>query len=231
MFKAKVQFFGAAIMKPAWAAILGVYAILGFLEQTKDYFVPLEIQERWHIQDIQLPWGGWVAGFLLINLVAVVKHAYGQVRERDECIREKNERIESLRERVGSAQWIAIADRFKAIDSSVRADWDYSTRIGQEHWQIAGAPHREECASLCRLAGAMLLRSPKVVATLDGTVRAQHDDLYRWLCYLKSVGKLKNYNDGMEKTNGEEYPLVFASIAPLGSESSLVCTDCAARET
>lgn len=232
MLKAKLQFFWAAIIKPAWRAILGVYAVLGLVDQTKDYFVPLKIQERWHIQDIQLPWGFWVTGFLLIILIAVVDHAHGQVSERDACIRATNKRNESLRERVDSAQWMNLADRFKAIDSSVRADWSHSAHTGEQDWRIAGALHREECASLCRLAGAMLLRSPNVVATLDDAVRGQHDDLHRWLYYLKSIDKLKNYNHGVEKfKNGEEYLLEFASIAPLGSDSSLVCMECAAHET
>lgn len=148
-----------------------------------------------------------------------------------------NQNSESWKEL--AARFSAIAARHTDIRKRVRAEW-YSERLDNEGkevgetWQIRddwqdGAAR--DCAALCNLAGAMLLKSPEISASLSHKVRTRSDEAWRWLCFLDehpgvstvSVTSITTVNRSIR----EHQKKVIQDIA---GASSIVCIECAAKE-
>ncbi len=127
------------------------------------------------------------------------------------------------------SEWQALASRFEKLPADVRADWNRGSD-GIESWSIRAHGH-EECESLCKLAGAMLLRSPRVSAELDETLRSEEAEVARWLYFLKKAKGLSDYQYGLEQiAENEQKPIYFGSIHGLASLSYRMCIECSAKE-
>lgn len=129
---------------------------------------------------------------------------------------------------IGAADWSSLGTRFQQIPSTVRADW-----IGQvggnagpvkDTWRVRGGIGERDCEALCRLAGAMLLRSPHISLRLSEIARSQTDHAWRWLYFMKE-------NHGAAKDNGRTDTTFRQSIDNLGAVSARVCIECSAEET
>lgn len=134
--------------------------------------------------------------------------------------------------RVGRTDWLKLADDFQRIsDSTVRADWG-KTSAG-EQWHVSGGtlPATRDCAALCRLAGAMLIASPKVSASLASSLRNVKDHTDRWLYYLKETSRTFEFDlEGEEVIDGRHSTVIGGSIDRLADESRRACLACAAEE-
>jgi len=134
---------------------------------------------------------------------------------------------------VGAADWQGLADRFKRIDSAIRADWHRDTN-GSESWRICGG-FVKECESLCRLGAAMLGSSPSVFDSIPVDIQSERDPIVKWLKFLQETGagKIDNVLHGVATgPNGKEIGIFLGgSINGLGQASSIACLDCAAKET
>jgi hypothetical protein len=82
----RLDFFKAAIMTHGRAAFLAAYAFVGFLEQTRDYFIEPATQQKWHIEKIQFPLWIWALGILLIVIWMVVDHSHKELNKKEEKI-------------------------------------------------------------------------------------------------------------------------------------------------
>lgn len=91
--------------------------------------------------------------------------------------------------------------------------------------------YASQCEALCRLAGAMLLKSPKVLASLSEKVRTRSDDVFRWLYFIserKNIFTRELTSDvrvGMERKQGSG-----KTIPSLSTHSANACLECAAKE-
>lgn len=126
-------------------------------------------------------------------------------------------------------EWKDLADRFKALPHAalVRADWLRSDN-GEESWMIMGGKQEAKCQSLCRLAGALLMRSPNILRKLTTGVSTDLDLGCRWLYFLKDKYGLTPGSLVMSGSiNG--VPFQGGSIQNLPGVSESACLDCAAE--
>jgi hypothetical protein len=132
--------------------------------------------------------------------------------------------------RITSGDWERLGRRlgqscqFLSADSQKERDWP------TERWRIAGG-QSDMCESLLRKAGVMLLRSPKIRATLPDSIAQEPDPLVRWLSYLKHrghhrIGRYYNYEDD----KGASHFGVIGSIPQLAHSSAVECQECSAIE-
>lgn len=136
---------------------------------------------------------------------------------------------------IGAREWQDLADRFRAIGSDTRADWHLETNeqgvTVSDNWGLRGTT-TEDCAALCTLAGAMLLRSPKIAPQLSDTVRTQSDHVWRWLYFLKEQRSvvMSNVLHGDGTNFGVKYLIFGQSIDQVAAVSARICTECSAEE-
>lgn len=149
-----------------------------------------------------------------------------KVNEQQEIIIEQQRQLNEKRRQAKREDWIELAKSFKEIDLDIRADW-HKAGNGAESWGLMGGSQRTKCKSLCALAGALLVRSPKTLATTSPNLRSQADPCWRWLFFLKEKYGLTCPVVGHE--NGD--PIYGGLIESLGSKSESACLDCAANET
>ena len=135
---------------------------------------------------------------------------------------------------VSAKDWKELSSQFKQSTPKVRADW-YQTRNAEtqaimgESWSIRGSS--AECEALCKNAGAMLLRSPRVFAQLSESVRSQSDHVWRWLYFLKESKRTTDSAMGHGSTkDGPNTISEFESIEGLASVSATACLECSADE-
>jgi hypothetical protein len=140
---------------------------------------------------------------------------------------------------VTSADWLQLSEMFRRVpDPSVRADYTDSSVDG-ESWRICGGaqPVVREVESLCARAGAMLLKSNAVSASLHEDLAqdlrrvASHSD--RWLFYLKyRYGLAVGGRTGVSKDGDGRAVERFhwASMAAISSHSATACIDASADE-
>ena len=132
-------------------------------------------------------------------------------------------------------KWRELASDFSKLPNDTRADW-YGQVGGdvpmvENQWSIAGGIQRENCEALCKLAGAMLLRSPKISSKLSEMVRLQTNEVRRWLYFLKEhsgVPKETLVGDGI--AHGISVKTSMQSINGLATVSARVCIECSAEE-
>jgi hypothetical protein len=137
---------------------------------------------------------------------------------------------------IGSKDWQELAQNFGRVPTDMRADWWIAdTKVqGPIQWQsLAGGPPAKHCEALCRLAGNMLLRSPKIAASLPDDVRSRAEPLYRWLDFLKArysgIGNIMHLES--ERDDGTKVFSLAGQIEHVGTESVTACLNCAADET
>lgn len=132
-------------------------------------------------------------------------------------------------------KWREMASEFSKLPGDTRADW-YGQVGGdvpmvKNQWEFRGGIRKKDCEALCRLEGAMLLKSPKIAQRLSTTVGVQKDNAWRWLYFLKE-------NSGVEKqilmgdgiSHGILVKTEMQSINGVSSVSQRICIECAAEE-
>jgi preprotein translocase subunit SecG len=130
---------------------------------------------------------------------------------------------------VTGAAWKDMAAEFKSVkDLAVRAEWHKDP--DRESWILAGpAPVAvDHTTVLCRRAGAMLLRSPRVAATLSARVRAHADPVDRWLQFLRERPDTRMQVRGMSHTI--DIPIEGGHIRDVPTVSAGACIACAFDE-
>jgi hypothetical protein len=127
------------------------------------------------------------------------------------------------------SEWQQLSNRFNALPTNIRADWQ--TLQKEELWSISGIQGRADCESVCKLAGAMLLKSPRVLVGLSDKVKTEQDNLRRWLHFLKEAKGISDFQYGFEQhDDGTQTPLYFGRINDLSAVSARVCIECATVE-
>lgn len=177
----------------------------------------------------------WAAAIFLLGIAFIF--AEGGYRLHQQSTTDHAKHIEEMckrnEKRILAADWQGLADRFKRIDSAVRADWFRDTN-GSESWRICGG-FVKECESLCKLGAAMLASSPRVLGSIPIEIQSEADPIVRWLRFLQETGagKVDNLLHGVATgPNGKEIGTSLGgSINSLGQASSIACLDCAAKET
>jgi hypothetical protein len=130
-----------------------------------------------------------------------------------------------------AGEWKKLASNFNAINgASIKTDWDRPPEM-TEMWLVCGGDYKR-CEALCRLAGATLIRSPRILASLPEDLRLQSDPLYRWLGFLKARGCVEQIRP-MEIIGMDENVVGFhlhGSIRNLPAASARISFECAAAE-
>jgi hypothetical protein len=127
------------------------------------------------------------------------------------------------------SEWQQLSNRFSALPKHIRADWQ--TLQKEELWSVSGLQGRADCESICKLAGAMLLKSPHMAVGLSDKVKAEKNNLRRWLHFLKEVKGISDFQRGSEQhDDGTQSPLYFGRINDLSEVSARVCIECATVE-
>jgi hypothetical protein len=181
--------------------------------------------------------GGTMGAILFgaLGLIGIVylHHFY----KRNEMPASGNQNSESWKEL--AARFSAISARHTDIRMRVRAEW-HSERLDNEGkevcetWQIRddwrdGAAHN--CEALCNLAGAMLLKSPKVSASLSRKVHTRSDDAWRWLYFLDENPGVSTVSfTSITAVNRSIREYQKKTIQDIAGVSSIVCIECAAKE-
>ena len=126
-----------------------------------------------------------------------------------------------------SANWRDLAKDFDGLPERIRADWNRNGE-GTESWRIA----HQKCEGLCKLAGAMLVKSPNIVTELPQSLQSESDPMFRWLSFLKEKNYLSRIQYGVEsaETGKEPKIILFGSIENVARVSAVVCIECAAME-
>lgn len=121
-------------------------------------------------------------GVALIGLFVACFKAWLEEHKTAEALKGE---IESARKRPGvtSSQWRELGEKFKSHPHT-GAQYQSWSNPKQHEWKITGL-HDDTISELCALAGVMLLRSSAVFATLHDEVRAEVDNVDRWLTFLK----------------------------------------------
>ena len=130
--------------------------------------------------------------------------------------------------------WKKLAADFEVLghdkNNYTVAHWNSEAVDTGEQWVIGYDDHRK-CEALCSLAGALLLKSPKISATLSEKVKTRSNDSWKWLYYLKENHRGFNLTTrGISSARGFNVETEGGTIEHLPAVSASVCIECAARE-
>lgn len=142
--------------------------------------------------------------------------------------------------KVSSGDWKDLAARFDKIPASYVDAEFYSETLDNdgkpvgEHWRF-GDPWEKhfasECEALCGIAGAMLMKSPKISTSLSEKVKTRSHDASRWLYYLAEVkGPIKIRTVHSTFAHGFKKDSFVKVIEQLPHVCAVVCLECAAKE-
>ena len=141
---------------------------------------------------------------------------------------------------VTTTDWKDLASKFQRIPHAyVRAEWHSETlnwdgNLVGERWAIRDMYDNQfasQCEALCRLGGAMLLKSPKVSSRLSEKVRTRTDDVYRWLYFVaEREGMAMKEMTGKVTVRTEKKEHWMKTIESLSMHSANGCLECAAKE-
>jgi len=128
-------------------------------------------------------------------------------------------------------EWKELASRFAKLPNYVRADWQCNRKDNKtiyEMWHFAGNT-TTQVETLCRYAGTLLMKSPKITQKLSANITKQPDPAWKWLFFLKE--QTNSFGHGGIPGQGEDGTLyLLGSICNIGGVSETVCLDCAAAE-
>lgn len=133
---------------------------------------------------------------------------------------------------ITSKDWKELADRFKEIGRDVSAQWQCNRGNDQtisEDWNFSGQ-YQKPCESLCKFAGALLLKSPNICPTLSHSALRQLNPAWRWLFFLKETHRATDLGGGMALAGGDGTNYFSERISNLAAVSARVCMECAALE-
>jgi hypothetical protein len=123
-------------------------------------------------------------------------------------------------------KWKELGKEFQNLPGRIRAEWEHRSDV-PDVWRV---PH-PQCAALCKLAGAMLGKSPRVSRELPSELRSETDLIFRWLGYLKQTTPVSNVVHVYEQLPGEDQKLVVHGYLEHLAETSYgACMACAAAE-
>lgn len=213
-------------------ALALVWAVLSFASSVLPY-VDLP-----HWATINVRWlkvSPLTALLVIVTLCVIVISHGGHRLYRETVLAHDSETADLVRQReteAGARDWKDLSDRFKGVKTGVRADWVRNTD-GSERWSIV-CDTTKECEVLCRFAGSMLARSPKLREALPAEIVSDADPLVRWFRFLQTTnaGRIGHREYGvLGNADGEERGVVLmGSIDNLVMASSIACIECAARE-
>jgi uncharacterized membrane protein len=164
------------------------------------------------------PWVYWLVAIVGL-FVAFFKAWNDQANEKEKALAKIAERAEASAAFPIAIEWKELAKEFRQLPRRIRADWNRN-RDGEESWRM----FHPECEALCKLAGAMLARSPKVFPE----PHPETDTLFRWLGFLKKEKNLSDIQYGIEQPEGKV--VLFGSLDGVAEMSAAVCIECAAKE-
>lgn len=132
-----------------------------------------------------------------------------------------------------SQEWKELAEKFGAADRFVRAAYQchrQNNTTVYEKWDVNGGHGNAEAASLCRYAGALLLKS---MSGLSDSVVKQSDSANSWFFYLKEYCAALEYGHlpavGVGD-DGTKTIYILGSINSLMQVSAIACRNRAADE-
>jgi hypothetical protein len=133
-----------------------------------------------------------------------------------------------------SNDWNDLAAKFEKIPNDASAELQTDRQNGtitRQEWRFSGLPDTRTCESLCRYGGALLLKSPKVLATVSPEVVAIPGLADRWLVFLKDNHNAADTRDALQSlTNENGYSVRLEVIRRVQEKSMQACIDCAALE-
>jgi hypothetical protein len=150
--------------------------------------------------------------------------------------REQQERLDAFKSKpvVTSADWREMATSFETVSKSVvHAGYQAGGFSGTELWSLGGVPAQaKQCGALCKIAGAMLLRSPNVAKRVSAETLAVEDEADRWLKFLKENHSAMSRMDYAIETDdlGNRKPIFMGTILDVPGASRVACLDSAALE-
>lgn len=165
---------------------------------------------------------GWRAGLVCFGLAIIVLFVWHHAREPEKL--------------PDSDTWKELATRFSRLDVNLEAEWmseslDMDGKPVGDTWRIRGPYQDEQCEALCQLAGAMLMKSPKLRARLSDKVISRTNDAWRWLYFLaEHPGVARDSGYGDVTVRGFKKEMLHRTIKELAAQSHNACIRCAARE-
>jgi hypothetical protein len=138
---------------------------------------------------------------------------------------------EEEKERVKSADWQQLAAKFESTPEQLRGTWNRYGKPATEKWDVGGWTDGDKCRALCRLAGAMLMRSRRVCRELPEEIRNIPDPMDRWLKFLAKLKPFDDYRSGVEPLDDGTKSLVSVGVMnSVAQRSVAACIECAAME-
>ena len=222
--------FGRSKLGAVLSPILGLISLISLI-------LPFVNMPHWVI--LAAPWlkVSPLTALLIVAFCFVVVLGYGGHKLHGETLLALGKATAKLAERkqtvVAAGDWIDLSDRFKRVEIGIRADF-FRDPNKSERWSVR-CDTNNECESLCRYAGSMLLRSPKLYNAIPLDIRSEMDPLARWFRFLQTteVGRIKHMDHGIVRSERGEESGFFqsGSIDNLGKVSSVACIQCAEKET
>jgi hypothetical protein len=220
----RYKFIKSLHPKPLWK-IIGIGWVALSTLSTLTVVIP-DRYAHW-LYVFRWPWHWYAISFLGIALAGLFETTYRN--------REASEGVQ-----ITASDWKALSKQFdEFVPSYVRAEW-YSETLGwdgklvgeqwlvRDDWSDQFAPR---CEALCRMAGAMLLKSPHVSLSLSRNVKTRSDDARRWLYFLaEKKGVLKVTSQGETVVRNLRHKNKGGEISNLPAISSIACLECAAKE-
>lgn len=172
--------------------------------------------------------------FAVLAVVAAIVTSY-RVWKSEYDRAQSLERLFSERSKgsaITSADWKELIGRFEKIGLDVSAQWQCNRRNNQtilENWNFSGT-YQKPCESLCKFAGTLLAKSPKVSRTLSPSLLQQPDPAWRWLFFLKENHNALDQGSGLPPMSEDGTIYLHGRISNLAAVSARACTECAALE-
>ncbi|MGZ4813390.1 MAG: hypothetical protein ACXVZI_11525, partial [Terriglobales bacterium] len=140
--------------------------------------------------------------------------------------------IDERPDKATSQDWNELEARFEKISNHISAHLQtdiQSGRTTRQEWSLSGVPDTRTCLALCKYAGALLLKSPTVIATVRPETRDISNKAHLWLMFLK-----ENHNAAESKdqslTNADGYSIRSEIINGVAEKSMRACIECAVLE-
>jgi hypothetical protein len=136
-------------------------------------------------------------------------------------------------EQIGRVEWLDISERFQSLGSDVRLDW-YQDLKGDQSWNLLGTWDDVRSSEVvCRLAGQMLMKSPRVLKGLSQSIRDEDNAETRWLRFVSeaSGGVNKEMQVTQELPDGTQVTAYTGMVRNINALSVRVAIACAAHET
>lgn len=226
-------FYGKAVL-----LFTGLWAMLGAWDLFKSELLPGKYQSWTLISKTpHLHWYVWVLVLQMILLLLLLEGAHAAIKKHNTANLELQAQIEKADDfpkttlsRDWPGDWKLAEDGFRRYEeSSVRADWSYTTEGQFKYWRVTGdlGSPVNDCRALCLQAGKLLLVSPTRHGLPDELI-SENDDVNRWLDFLKERYGLEQQLIGESVSEGKRYHTIGGCIHKLAATSASACVECGA---